>query len=121
MAIVNLSELKEGMVVARPVMVQGKVLLDQGKTLSAKILHILKAWGITEVEIKGDVGTTDSGFPADLPDPDVVLVRKLVEERLRGIDIDNNEIMTEVKRVMIKREVDRVSLSRKEPETSAGG
>jgi len=120
MAIVNLSELKEGMIVARPVTVQGKVLLDQGKTLTPKILHILKAWGITEVEVKGGSETAEDGFTADLSNPEVARIRKQVEARLRGIDTDNNEIMAEVKRVMMKREVERVMPSRPETASPAG-
>ena len=53
MGLVNVSNLKEGMVVLTPVSNKhGNVLLKTGDTLTEKNIVLLKSWGITEVDIE---------------------------------------------------------------------
>lgn len=54
MAIINLDYIKPGMVLNSDVKdINGRLLMTTGTELTEKHLHILKAWGITEVDIKG--------------------------------------------------------------------
>ncbi|MGB9715375.1 MAG: hypothetical protein ACPL1G_03040 [Thermodesulfovibrionales bacterium] len=54
MAIINLEYLKPGMVLNNDVKdINGRLLMTAGTEIAEKHLHILKAWGITEVDIKG--------------------------------------------------------------------
>lgn len=104
MAMINISELKEGMVVAAPVVVQGNVMVPEGKTLTAKMLHILKAWGITAVDVVGDVKVADDDFGVDIPSAELDKMREAINYRLKGIKPED-EFMLEVKRIMMKRSV----------------
>ena len=53
MGLVNVSNLKDGMVVLTPVSNKhGNVLLKTGDTLTEKNIVLLKSWGITEVDIE---------------------------------------------------------------------
>lgn len=104
MTMINISELKEGMVVAAPVVVQGNVMVPEGKTLTAKMLHILKAWGITAVDVVGDVESVEEDFGVDIPSAELDKMREAVNYRLKSIKPDD-EFMNEVKRIMMKRAV----------------
>lgn len=51
----RLSELKAGMMLAKPVFnLQGVLLLDEGTELSEKNIWILKSWGVTQVWVEGE-------------------------------------------------------------------
>jgi len=53
MGLVNVSNLKDGMMVLTPVSNKhGNVLLKTGDTLTEKNIVLLKSWGITEVDIE---------------------------------------------------------------------
>ena len=53
MGLVNVSDLKDGMVVQNQVSNKhGNVLLKKGDTLTQKNIVLLKSWGITEVDIQ---------------------------------------------------------------------
>lgn len=104
MTMINISELKEGMVVVAPVVVQGNVMVPEGKTLTAKMLHILKAWGITAVDVAGAVESVEEDFGADIPSASLDKMREAINYRLKSIKPDD-ELMNEVKRLMMKRSV----------------
>ncbi|MGQ9569267.1 MAG: hypothetical protein ACUVUQ_00200 [Thermodesulfovibrionales bacterium] len=54
MAIINIEYLKPGMVLNADVKdINDRLLIKAGTELVEKHLHILRAWGITEVDIKG--------------------------------------------------------------------
>lgn len=54
MAILNLDELRQGMVLAAAVRDRsGRVLLAAGQEITEKSLRIFKMWGVTEAEIQG--------------------------------------------------------------------
>lgn len=54
MGTINISELKPGMVLEKPVYSpQGALLLPEGAELTDRNIFVLKTWGVTEVDIKG--------------------------------------------------------------------
>ena len=115
MAIVNLSDLKEGMVVAEPIVIQGNVLLEKGKTLTIKVIHVLKAWGISGVNVVGKVSAQEESFASEISSEELDEIKTAVEYRLYGFS-DEDETMSEVKRIMIKRNVQE-SIDKQEEET----
>ncbi len=64
MALVRIDRLQPGMVLDDDVRDQsGRMLLRSGVELAEKHLTVLKAWGVTEVMVVGDVGETDAALP----------------------------------------------------------
>ncbi len=59
----SLSDAAEGMVLAKPILVEGRCLLNAGMSLTKKHLQIFKSWGISEFCIEGDdvVSAEDNG------------------------------------------------------------
>lgn len=111
MALVNLSDLQEGMVVASPVVVQGNVLLGEGKALTSKVIHILKAWGISGVDVVGEPQVDEESFSSELSSEERDRLRAAVDYRLKSFN-PNDEVMTEVKRIMMKREVQKLTVQK---------
>ena len=66
MGLVNVSNLKDGMVVLNPVSNKhGNVLLKKGDTLTEKNMLLLKSWGITEVDIESSDRHRAEGIAKD--------------------------------------------------------
>ena len=111
MAIVNISDLKEGMIVAVPVKIQGTVMVEAGKPLTLKVIHILKAWGVAGIDVKGDgaqaVPMSNDDMGLAIPPEDVAKVKALVDPCFKTSPAD--EIMIEVKRIMMRRSFAYVS------------
>lgn len=54
MGLLNTNDLKVGMVLAQPAMNKnGTVILGGGSALTEKHINLFKAWGVSEVDIKG--------------------------------------------------------------------
>lgn len=102
MPIVNISDLKEGMIVAAPVKIQGTVMVESGKPLTIKVIHILKAWGVAGIDVKGEsFPSPTENMGLSIPPADLLKVRSLVDPCFKVPPTD--EIMIEVKRIMMKR------------------
>jgi hypothetical protein len=56
------NNLAEGMVVAKPIVLQGKTLLNIGVHLTCKHIQILKAWGVSDVWVAGEGTDENSGI-----------------------------------------------------------
>ena len=64
MVILDVNELKPGMVLAKPIVNhQELLLLEAGAKITEKNIRIFKSWGITAVWVKGDAADND---PNDL-------------------------------------------------------
>ena len=73
MGIVRTDNLKEGMILADDVRdMKGKLLLAKGQDLEARHIRIFKIWGITEVNVVGNVGSQE--------DPESDVSPKLIEK-----------------------------------------
>ena len=54
MGVLNIDDLKGGMVLADDLLNKhGNILIKKGNTLSEQNIMLLKAWGITEVDVEG--------------------------------------------------------------------
>ena len=73
MGLVNVSDLKDGMVVLNPVSNKhGNVLLKKGDTLTEKNIVLLKSWGITEVDIESSDRHRAEGIANDALSPEII-------------------------------------------------
>ena len=79
---VNVSNLKDGMVVLTPVSNKhGNVLLKTGDTLTEKNIVLLKSWGITEVDIESSDRHQAEETANDALSPEIVAaIDKEVQE-----------------------------------------
>jgi len=119
MGILNINDLKPGMVLDQPVRnKQGMLLLDKGSKLAKKHIMIFKAWGVTETNIKGfDRDQLEAEETKAVP----VEIRKSVEADLKAyfVDFGHNDVMKEIFRIarkfMIKGELTRNKQGKNEP------
>jgi hypothetical protein len=100
--VLNINDLKPGMVLADDVTNKhGNVLLGKGNQLSEKHIGVLKAWGVTEVNVEGaDREQVDREEAEGLSSEAVASV----EEKLKELfpDLGDNHLMQEIYRVVKK-------------------
>jgi hypothetical protein len=94
MNVVNIDDLKPGMVLAEPVCNhQDQVLLEAGRKVTAKAIRVFKSWGIRRVAVKsgaaGEKGGQDAARPA---------LAGALDERLRArfADVLTDPLMAEI-------------------------
>lgn len=105
MPTVNLNDLREGMVTDKPVTVQNRVIVREGVTLTEKMLHLFKAWGVVTVDI-AQAGAFQEGFDpaAALSEHEKKKIEETIDKRFL-LSNTNQEIMAEVKRIATKIEI----------------
>ena len=110
MGLVNVSDLKDGMVVLNPVSNKhGNVLLKKGDTLTEKNIVLLKSWGITEVDIESSERHRAEGMESDGLSPDIIdSIDKEVQEMFPAFE-DNpfmEKLFVIIKKAKMKSAVD---------------
>ena len=107
MKIDQLSDIEPGNRLAEDIFnFQGLLLLKKDTMLSEKNIRMLKSWGVSEVQIKGNVSDHhDNAGPSS--EELRGLVRKKLQERFGNIDDDPimQEIMATALNLMMKRAV----------------
>jgi hypothetical protein len=105
MGILNINELKEGMVLAADVKNKhGNIMIRQGMTLSEKHVMLLKAWGITEADVEGADRDQLHEEEMRTVSPEVI---ETIEKNLREFfpPLEGNEIMSEIYRIAKKLKI----------------
>ena len=102
MGILNIDDLKGGMVLAKDILNKhGNILIKKGNILSEQNILILKAWGITEISVKGvDQKQVDQAEIQALPAEKVDSIEKELREFFP--DFADNQVMEEIYRVVKK-------------------
>ena len=95
--------LKKGMTVAKPIVIQGRTLLSIGSQLTEKHMQIFKAWGVTDVWIEGEADATLDNAQ-DVKSEEFVIIKEQIERRFKKCD-KNSEVISELKRIAITREI----------------
>ena len=99
MKVVNVSEWKQGMRLARAVQNgQGVLLLNEGVELSDKSIWILKSWGVTSLCVETD-DNEDPGHTERSDEVDREIARR-VEDTFR--DVADDEVMAEIMAAAIR-------------------
>ena len=96
MVILDVNELKPGMVLGKPIVNhQELLLLEAGARITEKNIRIFKSWGITAVWVKGDAADND---PKDLPAD--AASREAIELQLKEkfAEVLDNPVMSEIMR-----------------------
>ena len=102
----NVDELKQGMILARPVRNhQGILLLEAGAKITRKNIRIFKSWGVSEITIKGNLTEARKS-----PGNDDSKTRDSIEKQLREkfSDVLDDPVMVGIfnaaRNQLIKRE-----------------
>jgi len=107
MGMVNISELKEGMVLAYDVLNKhGLPLLKKGVALTEEKIDILKTWGVSEANVEGlDMNKLDQDMMQTIP----AEVLKSVELDLDKFfpDFADNAVMEELRRIIKNRKLNQ--------------
>lgn len=105
MAIINLDDLLPGMCVAEPVKVQGRVIVGVNVELTEKTIHLFKAWGVTEVNVKDDSIAEKEEKEKSIPANILVDIERNIKIEFKFFDI-KDEISTEIIRIACKKRID---------------
>ena len=95
----KLSELKPGMMLAKPVFnLQGVLLLDEGTELSEKNIWILKSWGVTQVWVEGEGEAEKNRVELESD------VKEFIEKELKDkfCEVLEDQVMVEIMRAATK-------------------
>jgi hypothetical protein len=96
MIAVEVSDLKPGMILAKPVYNhQELLLLEAGARVTEKNIRMFKSWGVISVEVKGDVPQA-SGNPNDSGTETGKSIE--IDLRAKFADVLNDPVMLEIMR-----------------------
>jgi hypothetical protein len=96
MIILNVEELKSGMILAKAVYNhQELLLLESGAKITEKNIRMFKSWGVTAVCVKGDFPDTDTENMGSEAEPRQALAIELKE---KFADVLDNPVMLEMMR-----------------------
>jgi len=102
MGILNLNDLKEGMVLAADIKNKhGNILIRESNTLTAKHILLMKAWGVTEADVVGFDRDQVEKEEMHALSPEFI---EAIEKELRAVfpPFDNNPVMAEMYRIARK-------------------
>ena len=102
MGVLNLNDLKEGMVLAADIKNKhGNILIKEGNTLTAKHVLLMKAWGVTEADVVGFDRDQVEKQEMHALSPELI---ESIEKELRAVfpPFDNNPVMAEMYRIARK-------------------
>jgi hypothetical protein len=111
MAIIPTNKLTPGMVLKSPVNdITGRLLLGEGVEICLKHLNIFKSWGITEVDIEGDVeGDSVEDFVVEVDEATLLEAKKEMEELFAFTDVSNSAVTKEIFRLSVQHKIDSLS------------
>jgi DNA-binding ferritin-like protein len=94
MVVLEIDELKLGMILAEPVVnQQGLRLLEQGTALTKKRIWMLKTWGIEQVCVKGKPRGNDEGAEVAMMETKETIEKELQE---KFADVADDPVMAEI-------------------------
>lgn len=105
MAIINLDDLRAGMCVADAVKAQGRIIVGANVELSDKIIHLFKAWGVTEVSIKDDSIEDNKEQEEPIPEDVLAGIEQNLKNEFKFVDT-SDEIANEIMRISRKKRIE---------------
>jgi len=92
MSVVHLENLKENMTLSEEVKdVKGRLLLSKGQKVEASHIRILKMWGVTEVNIVGEVSGNDN-YESSIDSELIERIKKDTKQRFKFVDLKHPAI-----------------------------
>ncbi len=105
MGILNINDLKEGMILAADVKNKhGNIMIKQGMTLTERHIMLLKAWGIPDADVEGADREQLHQEEMKTVAPEVI---EAIEKELSEIfpPLEGNELMSEIYRIAKKMKI----------------
>jgi HD-like signal output (HDOD) protein len=89
MSCISVDALEKGMILSEDVMdINARLLLSKGQQITPKHIRILKVWGIIDVNVVGDKGSTEP--EASFVDPEIVeAVKGSTREIFKNVDLEH--------------------------------
>ncbi|MGD0281494.1 MAG: hypothetical protein ABSB95_03940 [Dissulfurispiraceae bacterium] len=111
MAIIPTDKLAPGMVLKSAVNdITGRLLLGKGVEIGQKHLTIFKSWGITEVDIEGDVEDNVAEYVVIKVDEETLLkLNKEMQALFAFTDLDNSQVTKEIFRLCVQHKIDSLN------------
>jgi len=112
MPVLKLEKVKAGMIVAKAVVIEERVVLAKGAEINEKILSRLKTWGCKEIEIIGDNKVKKTEPLSSKVQEDI---NNLIDFRFKFSN-PQNKIMAEIKRIAFEKELNNLNQANTEAE-----
>ena len=102
---IKMGLIQEGMVVGSDVKnIDNMLLIPAGCTLSARQIHILKSWGVNEVEVVASQATDDQDPFSKLPAEELEKLIAELRERFWQVD-EANPVFMEIFKIILQRSI----------------
>jgi hypothetical protein len=102
---ISIDNIKDGMITAEAVEVQGRLLVKKGALLSRNHLRIFKTWGVHEVAIEREGTEPTNAAAKDPMTKNIGAVCKKIDFRFQKCNQDD-EVIRELKRVVLERTIE---------------
>jgi len=115
MIVLDIEDIKPGMILAQPVRNrQGVLLLEAGARITVKNIRILKSWGVKEIVIKGDRTDSKGAAVGQIPG------RESLEKQLKQkfSDVLDDPVMVEIFKAASSRLMQNLQISENDHEPS---
>lgn len=119
MAVIRLEDVAPGMVLEKPIVIQGRVLLAAGAAVGAKHIQLLKAWGVNAICVPD--ATPAVAAPEDawiLSEDEKNAVIERVMRRFEAYD-EHQDVWVEIRRLVIERALQQVLAAKRAAATAA--
>jgi hypothetical protein len=104
MAIIPIIKLKPGMVLkSAAIDTTGRLLLGEGAEIAQKHITLFKTWGMTEVDIEGDVEAGEAeDISTQVDEETLQRTEKELQELFIFTDLTNSQVIKEIFRVSMQ-------------------
>ncbi len=112
MAIIPTNKLTPGMVLKSAVNdMTGRLLLGEGVEICQKHITIFKSWGITEVDIEGDVEgeAVEEDVVTQVDEETLYKAMEELQELFAFTDLNNSPVTKELFRLSVQHKIDRLN------------
>ena len=111
MAIIPTNKVTPGMALKSAVNdITGRLLLGKGVEICHKHLTIFKSWGITEVDIEGEVEgeAVEEDAVVQVDEETLYKAREELQELFSFTDLNNSQVTKEIFRLSVQHKIDRL-------------
>jgi hypothetical protein len=111
MAIISINKLAPGMVLKSAAKdITGRLLLEKGVEIYEKHITIFKTWGLTEVDVEGDVeGDNVEEVTIQVDEETLYKATKELQDLFAFADLNNSPVTKEIFRLSLQHKIDRLS------------
>ena len=91
--------------------ITGRLLLGEGVEICHKHITIFKSWGITEVDIEGEVETeaVEEDVVIQVDEETLYKAKEELQELFAFTDLNNSPVTKEIFRLSVQHKIDRLN------------